>query len=291
MRTRFQVEDIEIHRIVEQEAGFTPVLEFLPTLTPQLLAENRAWLEPAALDPATDKLVLCFQSYVVKTPHHTVLVDSCIGNDKDRPTREAWHQKRDDHYMRALQAAGVGPEDIDFVMCTHLHADHVGWNTRLDNGRWVPTFPKARYLFSQKEYDYWAAEHAKTPIPAMADSVLPVVAAKRADFVTSEYGLGDHIRLMPTPGHTPDHFAVCLGRRGDRAVMTGDLIHSPLQARYPDLVMRVDYDPAQATATRRNFLERYCEADTLCCTMHFPSPSVGHIKRWGDGFRCAFAGD
>ncbi|HEV7997802.1 MAG TPA: MBL fold metallo-hydrolase [Stellaceae bacterium] len=285
MRTSFTVDDMTIHRIVEQEAGFTPILEFLPSLSRELLDENRAWLEPAALDPATDMAVLCFQSYVVKTPHHTVLVDSCIGNDKVRPTREAWNRKTDDHYMRALAAAGVGVDDIDFVMCTHLHADHVGWNTRLDNGRWVPTFPKARYLFSKKEYDYWAGEHARTPLDAIADSVLPVIEAKKAELVTSDHALDDHIRLMPTPGHTPDHFAVCLGRGGDLAVMTGDLIHSPIQARYPDLVMRVDYDQKQASATRRGFLERYCDTPTLCCTMHFPSPSVGHIKRWGDGFR------
>jgi len=223
---------------------------------------------------------------VVKTPHHTVLVDSCIGNDKIRPTREAWNRKTDDHYMRALAAAGVSVADVDFVMCTHLHADHVGWNTRLENGRWVPTFPNARYLFSRKEYAYWAEEHAKNRIEAIADSVLPIVEAKKADLVSSEHALDDHIRLMPTPGHTPDHFAVCIGRGGDGAVLTGDLIHSPLQARYPELTMRVDYDPKQAAATRRSFLERYCETETLCCTMHFPSPSVGHVKRWGDGFRC-----
>ncbi|HEV2303475.1 MAG TPA: MBL fold metallo-hydrolase [Stellaceae bacterium] len=285
MRTSFAVDDMTIHRIVEQEQGFTPVLEFLPTLSPALLDENRSWLEPAALDPATDKLVLCFQSYVVKTPSHTILVDACIGNDKSRPLREAWHHKQDDHYMRALRAAGIAVEDIDYVMCTHLHADHVGWNTRLSNGRWVPTFPNARYLFSRREYGYWLEEHQKNPIEAMADSVLPVVEAQRADFVASEWALDDHVRLFPTPGHTPDHFAVCVGRGGDKAVLTGDLIHSPLQARYPDLVMRVDYDRAQASDTRRRFLERYCDTQTLCCTMHFPSPSVGHIRRWGEGFR------
>ncbi len=285
MRTSFTVDDMTIHRIVEQEAGFTPILDFLPSLSRELLDENRSWLEPSALDPATGMAVLCFQSYVVKTPHHTVLVDSCIGNDKVRPTREAWNRKSDDHYMRALAAAGVDVDDVDFVMCTHLHADHVGWNTRLDNGRWVPTFPKARYLFSKKEYDYWAGEHARTPLDAIADSVLPVIEANKAELVTSDHALDDHIRLMPTPGHTPDHFAVCLGRGGDLAVMTGDLIHSPIQARYPDLVMRVDYDQKQASATRRSFLERYCDTPTLCCTMHFPSPSVGHVKRWGDGFR------
>jgi glyoxylase-like metal-dependent hydrolase (beta-lactamase superfamily II) len=176
-------------------------------------------------------------------------------------------------------------------MCTHLHADHVGWNTRLENGRWVPTFPNARYLFSRKEYVYWAEEHAKNRIEPFADSVLPIVEAKKADLVTSEHALDDHVRLMPTPGHTPDHFAVCVGRGDDAAVLTGDLIHSPLQARYPDLTMRVDYDPRQAATTRRSFLDRYCDTKTLCCTMHFPSPSVGHIRRWGEGYRCEPVGD
>ena len=191
--------------------------------------------------------------------------------------------------MNALKAAGLGVEDIDFVMCTHLHGDHVGWNTRLENGRWVPTFPKARYLFSKKEYTYWSEIHQKTPLDQITDSVLPIIEANRAELVTSDHELNDHIRLSPTPGHTPDHFAVCAGKGGDTAVFTGDLIHSPMQARYPELVMRVDTDRDQAVRTRRDFFERYCDTDTLCCTMHFPSPSVGHIKRWDDGFRLEYA--
>ena len=285
MRTSFGVNDMTIHRIVEQEAGFTPILEFLPSLSKELLDENRSWMVPAALDPA-GMAVLCFQSYVVKTPHHTILVDACIGNDKSFPHRPAWHRKSDSNWMQALKAAGVTIDDIDIVMCTHLHGDHVGWNTRLENGRWVPTFPNARYLFSKKEYEYWDGVHRETPLDPMRDSVLPIIDAKKAELVTSDYAVDDHIRLTPTPGHTPDHFAVCAGRGGDQAVFTGDLIHSPIQARYPDLVMRVDYDQKQASATRRAFFERYCDTNTLCCTMHFPSPSVGHIRRWGEGFRC-----
>ena len=288
MRTQYGVEDMTIHRIVEQEYGFTPIREFLPSLSQELLEENRSWLAPAGYDPNTSNIVFCFQSYVVKTPHHTVLVDACIGNDKNFPLRPAWNKKSDPTWMAALKAAGVGVEDIDFVMCTHLHGDHVGWNTRLENGRWVPTFPNARYLISKKEYEYWAAEHRKTPLPAIGESVLPVIEAKRADLVTSDHALDDHIRLLPTPGHTPDHFAVTLGRKGDAAVFTGDLIHSPLQARYPDLHTRVDFDVPQANRTRRGFLERYCDTETLFCTMHFPSPSVGRLKRWGEGFRCEY---
>jgi glyoxylase-like metal-dependent hydrolase (beta-lactamase superfamily II) len=287
MRTSFPVDDMTIHRIVEQEYGFTPLFEFLPTLTQDAFDENRSWLEPAGCDPGTGNVVLCFQSYVVKTPHHNILVDSCIGNGKTFRHRAAWDKKQDDNWMRALKAAGLGVESIDFVMCTHLHGDHVGWNTRLENGRWVPTFPKARYLFSRKEYEFWTGPDAPTAIPPdpIRESVLPVIEANRAELVSSDHELNDHIRLMPTPGHTPDHFAVCAGRHRDRAVFTGDLIHSPLQARYPELVMRLDTDREQAVQTRRHFFERYCDTDTLCCTMHFPSPSMGHVKRWGNGFR------
>ena len=288
MLTSFSVKDMTIHRIVEQEQGFTPLLEFLPTLTQETLDENLSWLAPGGYDAATGNVVLCFQSYIVKTPHHNVLVDSCIGNDKTFDQRPTWNGKRDDDWMTAVAEAGLTVEDIDFVMCTHLHGDHVGWNTRLENGRWVPTFPNARYLFSEKELAYWTEIHEKTPLDPISESVLPIIEANRAELVTSDHALNDHIRLMPTPGHTPDHFAVAAGNGVDAAVFTGDLIHSPIQARYPELVMRIDTDQAQGVATRRGFFERYCDTDTLCCTMHFPSPSVGHVERWGDGFRLKY---
>jgi glyoxylase-like metal-dependent hydrolase (beta-lactamase superfamily II) len=290
MANTFRVGDMTIHRIVEMECGFTPALEFLPDLKPELLEANKSWLAPSALD-VDGNLVLCFQSYIVKTPRHTILVDSCIGNDKERTARPLWHQKKDDVWMRGLAAAGLTVNDIDFVMCTHLHVDHVGWNTRLENGRWVPTFPKARYLFAKTELDYWLAENDKTTLPPIVDSVIPIVEAKRCDLVTSDHALDDTVCLLPTPGHTIDHYAVALGRGGKDAVITGDLIHTPLQARYTELSMRVDYDPKQSADTRRKFLESYCDTSTLCCFAHFPSPSRGHIKRWGEGFRCEYVTD
>ncbi|MFL6836412.1 MAG: MBL fold metallo-hydrolase, partial [Bradyrhizobium sp.] len=233
-----------------------------------------------------DVLILCFQSYVVKTPQHTILIDSCIGNDKPRPQRPKWNMKADDTYMRALNAAGFSVDDIDYVMCTHLHVDHVGWNTRLENGRWVPTFPKARYVFAKAEFDYWTELNAKTPVPPFGDSVLPVVEAKQAEIVRNDFAIGDHTRILPTPGHTPGHVAFTFGRGKDDAVFSGDLMHSPLQARYPELSVKFDVDQALAATTRRNFLERYCDTDTLCCTAHFPSPSAGKIRRHGSGFVC-----
>lgn len=286
MANSFQVGDMTIHRIVEQEQPFFDPLTFFPTLTPEVLAENRPWLERmGALDAATGNLRLCIQSYVIRTPHHTILVDSCVGNDKPRPSRPFWHMKTDDTWMRGLAAAGLTVNDIDYVMCTHLHVDHVGWNTRLESGRWVPTFPKARYVFSERELAYWTEQHRKEPNPVIEDSVLPVVEAGRAELVRSDHALNDHIRLAPTPGHTPDHFAVEIGKGRTEAVLTGDLIHSPLQARYPEMSMRADTDPQQAAVTRRRFLECHCEANTLLCTAHFPSPSRGRLQRWDGGFR------
>jgi len=286
MSLKFAVADLTIQRIVEQESPYFPALELLPDLTPEMLGEHRAWLKQAHAIDDNDVLVLCFQSYVVKTPHHTILIDSCIGNDKPRPGRPAWNLKTDDTYLRGLAATGVSPGDIDIVMCTHLHVDHVGWNTRLDNGRWVPTFPNARYVFGQREYDYWTAQNAKAEVPPFTDSVLPVVDAGKADMVTDDFAIGDHVRIVPTPGHTPGHFAVAIGKGKDDAVFTGDLMHTPLQLRYPELSPKFDVDPAQGATTRRRFLERYCDTDTLCCTAHFPSPSTGKIRRRGNAFSC-----
>ena len=165
------------------------------------------------------------QTYVVRTSHHTILIDSCVGNDKDRPTRPHWHLKTDDTYLNALAEHGIAPEAIDFVMCTHLHSDHVGWNTRLDNGRWVPTFPNARYIFSKKELEAWRdvgyEKFSRTPFE---DSVLPVLEAGRAELVTDDYALDDEVFLESTPGHTPGHVAISLRSKGASAVMLS-LIH------------------------------------------------------------------
>ncbi|MGJ5181769.1 MBL fold metallo-hydrolase [Bradyrhizobium oligotrophicum] len=285
MALTFSVADLTIHRIIEQETTFLPAHEMFPDLTPEMLAAERGALRAGNALDAQDTLILCFQSYVVKTPDHTILIDSCIGNDKPR-ARPVWNMKTDDTYMRALASAGISVDDIDVVMCTHLHTDHVGWNARLDNGRWVPTFPKARYVFAQAEYDYWVAQNAKAEVPAFADSVLPVVEARRADIVRDDFSIGDHVRLLPTPGHTPGHVAVAVGKGKDDAVFAGDLIHSPLQLGLPELSPKFDVDPAQAALTRRAFLDRYCDTATLCCAAHFPSPTVGRIRRKGSGFAC-----
>src|SRR3569833_2931109 len=283
---KLSVADLTIQRVIEQETTFFPALELFPDLTPEILAENRGWLKQVNALDDNDVLILCFQSYVVKTPHHTILIDSCIGNDKPRPGRPNWDKKTDDTYMRGLAAAGVSVDDIDVVMCTHLHVDHVGWNTRLDNGRWVPTFPNARYVFGQSEYDHWPAQNAKAEVPPFVDSVLPVVEAGKADLVADDFAIGDHLRIVPTPGHTPGHIAIAIGKGYYYYDWACYVIYTPLQLRHPELSPKFAVAPAQAASPRRHFLERYCDTDTLCCTAHFPSPTISKIRRLGNAFAC-----
>jgi glyoxylase-like metal-dependent hydrolase (beta-lactamase superfamily II) len=278
-----QIADFSIERIMEQEFPLMPAQEMFKALTPEMLAENRSWLEPRSLTP-DGQVVVAVQSFLIRTPHHTVLVDTCVGNHKPR-NRAEWNMRTDNTYMEALASAGLSVDDIDVVMCTHMHVDHVGWNTRLEDGRWVPTFPKARYVFAKDEYAYWEGQNAKAANAIFQDSVLPIVEAGRAELVESEFGFGDHFRLLPTPGHTPGHVAVAVGKGGE-AVVSGDLIHSPIQTRYPELSPVFDVDPAQAATTRRRFLDTYAGSGKLCCFTHFTDCAFSRVERWGDGFRC-----
>jgi glyoxylase-like metal-dependent hydrolase (beta-lactamase superfamily II) len=281
------LKDITIHPVVEQpQVTFFEARKFFPGLTEELFAENRSWLVPQFVDPAGG-LILCIQSFVVKTPHHNILIDACVGNHKHRPMRPHWNMMNSDRFEKSLAATGLSVNDIDYVMCTHLHGDHVGWNTRLDNGRWVPTFPKAKYIMADRELAYWTAREKEDPasLPWITDSVLPIIAAKREQVVKSDFAFSEQVRFIPTPGHTIDHFAVLVGEQGRDAFITGDMIHSPLQGKYPELGMVLDYDSAQAGKTRRKIFDQYCEQDTIFCATHFPAPSTSHVRRWGDGFK------
>jgi glyoxylase-like metal-dependent hydrolase (beta-lactamase superfamily II) len=284
--TPIALHDISIHPVVEQQGAFFRAKEFFPTLSQELMDENRSWLEPDFIDPSGG-VVLCIQGFVIKTAHHNILIDSCVGNHKSRPTRPFWNNLNSDRFETALAGIGLSVNDIDYVMCTHLHGDHVGWNTRLDNGRWVPTFPKARYIMADRELQYWTARAKDDPatVPWIVDSVLPIVNAKREQIVKSDFAFNDQVRLMPTPGHTIDHFSVLVGRAGADALITGDMIHSPLQGKYPELGMLADYDSRQAGQTRRKVFDRFCEEPTVLCLSHFPSPSTSRVRRWGEGYK------
>ncbi len=275
--TQYLLGRIVIRRIVESICtGFDP-LGFFPGTTAEDWARHRSWMEPRALDPVSENLVLTIQAFLVRTRHHTILIDACVGDHKPRPARPFWHLQKWNSFLPRLREAGVEPEDVDYVMCTHLHADHVGWNTRLHDGRWVPTFPNAKYIFAQREWESFEELHRKNPQPHFVDSVLPVMAARQAQLVAADFALDDEVRLEPTPGHTPGHVSVHLASGGAHAVITGDCIHSPVQCVEPQWIMRADADAALARATRRAFLERYCESGALVCATHFPEPSIGRV--------------
>src|SRR5258706_6092283 len=282
MSLKFAVGDLTIHRIVEQETTFLPALEMLPGLTPDLLAENRTWMREAGAIDAQDVLILCFQSYIVKTPHHTILVDSCIGNDKPRPLRPKWNMKTDDTYLRALAAAGFSVGDIDFVMCTHLHVDHVGWNTRLENGRWVPTFPNARYLFGKREYAHWESERkkqgdGKVSDGSFDDSVLPVVEAGKAVMIDSDAQPDPLLTIKDYPGHTPGSIAINLKDGGKQACFSGDIMHPPIQVYHPDWSSQFCTDQDLSAKSRRRLLEDCVASNALLCPAHFPGANAGYI--------------
>ena len=280
---------IVIRRVVESICADFDALSFFPETTREDWARHRTWMVPWALDPASGKLVLTIQAFLVRTRHHTILIDTCVGDHKSRPLRPFWHMQKLNTFLPRLAAAGVTPEDVDYVMCTHLHSDHVGWNTQLRDGRWVPTFPNARYIFAQLEWDSFNELHRRNPQPQLLDSVFPVMEAGQAQLVESDFALDDEVWLEPTPGHTSGHVCVHLASQGAHAVITGDCIHSPVQCVEPGWVMRADVDPALAIATRRRFLERCCDSCVLVCATHFPEPSFGRITQREQAFWFEYA--
>jgi glyoxylase-like metal-dependent hydrolase (beta-lactamase superfamily II) len=281
---------IRLQRIVESVCTGFPAKGFFPETTEEDWKRHRPWMVPRALD-AEDNLVLTIQAFLVRTRHHTILVDTCVGDDKPRPKRPFWHMQKLNTFLPMLAAVGVQPGDVDYVMCTHMHTDHVGWNTQLRDGRWVPTFPNAKYIFSRKEWEGYEALQRTHPQPQFVDSVLPLMEAKQAQLVDMEFVLDDEVRLEPTPGHTPGHVCVHLASQGGEAIITGDCIHSPVQCAEPGWIMQSDADPVLARATRREFLERYSDNGAIVCATHFPEPSFGRFVRRGDAFRFNYEGE
>ena len=273
--TTLQLGEIAIDRVVEMEKAPFVLPEFFHEATPDAVEPYRAWLEPDALDPKTGEMLLTVQSYLVRTRHHTILIDTCVGCRKSYDGIPTWQDRRDDTWLRNLAAAGVAPEDIDFVFCTHLHLDHAGWNTRLVDGRWVPTFPNAKYILARDE----VAAAAELGHLDFQENVQPVLDAKQAVLVDTDYALDDQVWLEPTLGHTAGHVAIHLKSGSAHGVVTGDLIHSPLQLVQPDWSPHFDHDIVQSRTTRRRFLDTHCETDTKVMTIHFPLPSIGHVVR------------
>ena len=274
--------EVGITAVVEIDRSFNRTGAMLPDSTPEAIARHFHWLKPAFFDERVDDLGSRIQSYVVRTPEHTVLIDTCVGNDKSREEAPLWH-RRQGTFLDDLRKAGVAPEQVDLVVCTHLHVDHVGWNTHLVDGRWMPTFPRARYLFCGEEWEYWRHERDE----CIADSVRPVVEAGLADLVQPTHAIDRWLRLEPTPGHTPGHVSVRLATQAGEAVFAGDLMHRVVQVAEPQWSSRFCYEPARAAATRRAFVERFADSGVLILPAHFPAP--GYIVREGGQTRFSLA--
>jgi len=282
---RWNVGRVKITKIVELET--TGHTRFILPLASNDEIQKLPWLIPR-FATAEGRLKMSIHALVVETPTRRIVVDTGLGNDKQGRTIPTWND-RQGPFLDDLSAAGFPPESIDTVLCTHLHVDHVGWNTRLVGGRWVPTFPKARYVFGASEYAYWR-DHSTAPDKAaiFADSVAPIVEAGRADLVTSDARICEEITLIPTPGHSPGHMSLHIRSEGEEGCLTGDVAHHPCQMAHLDWSSTADSDPVQSTKTRRELFARFAERPVLVIGGHF---DAGHIQRDGDAFKFIAAGD
>jgi glyoxylase-like metal-dependent hydrolase (beta-lactamase superfamily II) len=275
----WSVGKVGITKVVELETvGST---RFILPLAGREEIQRLPWLIPHF---ATEegRLKMSIHSLVLETPNGRILVDTGLGNDKEGRNVPTWN-KRDTPFLEMLAAAGFPADSIDTVLCTHLHVDHVGWNTRLVDGAWVPTFPKARYVFGKAEYEYWR-DNSTGPdkIAVFNDSVRPIVDAGRAELVESDRRLTEEISLIPTPGHSPGHMSILIRSGGEQGLLTGDVAHHPCQMAHLDWSSTADSDPKQSAATRRELFSRFADTETLVIGGHY---DAGHIKRDGDAFK------
>ena len=281
-RMTWKLGKVTITKVVEpQTVGST---RFILPLASNEEIRKLAWLIPHF---ATEegRLIMTIHSLVVETPSRRILVDTGLGNDKEGRSIPTWNNRRGP-FLETLTAAGFPPESIDTVLCTHLHVDHVGWNTMLVDGRWIPTFPNARYLMGCVEFQHWTSQHGQKDVAhVLADSVTPVWEAGLVDLVETDHRICDEVSLVPTPGHTPGHVSVRIASGGEAALITGDFMHHPCQIARPQWSSTADSDPAAARQTREHMLTRLADAPILVIGTHFAGRTAGRIVRDGEAFR------
>jgi glyoxylase-like metal-dependent hydrolase (beta-lactamase superfamily II) len=244
------------------------------------------WMQPHFADER-GRLKMSIHALVVETPDRRIVVDTCLGNDKQGRRIPTWNNLQGP-FLADLAAAGYPREAIDTVLCTHLHVDHVGWNTMLVDGKWVPAFPQARYLMGRVEFDHWHSQHDRDDMAAIfADSVKPVYDAGLVDLVETDHRVCDEITLVPTTGHTPGHVSVVIRSEGEEALITGDFIHHPCQIAHPEWSSTADTDPEAARRTRDRMLKELSERPVLVIGTHFAGATAGRIVRDGDAYRLA----
>jgi glyoxylase-like metal-dependent hydrolase (beta-lactamase superfamily II) len=281
---RWTIGKVAVTKVVELEmTGGSRFL--LPQATPEAVREI-SWLAPHFADEA-GKLRLSVHALVIETPAgRRILVDTCLGNDKQGRRIPHWNG-RQGRFPDDMAAAGYPVESIDTVLCTHLHVDHVGWNTRLLDGRWVPTFPNARYIFGRQEFAHWSRPEAgdESQRAVFADSVRPILDAGLAELVEADHRLCEEVRLVPSFGHTPGHVSVMVASEGEEAIITGDIAHHPCQLARPHWSSTADSDPRQAEATRHTIFGGLAGRPVLVIGTHFSGPTAGRVARDGEGYR------
>ena len=277
---KWKIGEVTVTRVVEIEAtgGMSPIL---PDAKREILKEI-PWLYPHFVDES-GRMRGSIHALIIETPDRTIVVDTCVGNDKERGN-PPWNQLQTT-FLADLKAAGYAPDRIDNVLCTHLHVDHVGWNTMLVDGKWQPTFPNARYLMGRVEFEHWNAVDVDSTKQIMSDSVLPVFDAGLVDLVETDHKICDEVSLIPTVGHSPGHVTVLIQSQGEEGMITGDFIHHPCQFAHPEWSASPDTDPEQARRTRHEVFSRYADTPMLIIGTHFHTPTAGHLKRDGDVYR------
>ena len=278
---------IEIARVLEDDQPIFSPWTMYPDASPADFERERAWLMPRFYNETRELLETTMHSYVLRTDDHTVLIDTCVGNDKPGRRRESWRESNWP-YLENLAAAGYAPEDIDLVLLTHLHVDHVGWNTRLVDGRWEPTFPNARYVFSEIDLASLRDKHDSGDdqyVNVFEDSVAPILDAGLAEPVGLDHVVEDGIRFEPAPGHTPGQVNIRIVSDGAEALVTGDVFHHPIQAAHPAWNSWACEHKPTAKATRRGVFEDVADRDVLVLPAHF---EPCRLRRTDDGFRFAF---
>jgi len=280
----WQVGDVTVTRIVELWDFQDNIQMTMPDATAEEVIAMQ-WLHPHYATP-DGKQRMNFQGFVVQAPGRVIVVDSCIGAGRQRDFDVFCDLP--EGFIEDLESLGISRHDVDTVMCTHLHFDHVGWNTYKDpeTGEYKPTFPNARYLFGRTEYDAWQdtirndGVHTDTHLVECVD---PIVNAGMADFIEADHQIAEGIRCEPSHGHTPGHVHVRISSQGQDAVITGDLMHHPMQCAMPYRHATFDMDKEAGRQTRMGFVEKYADSGVIVIGAHFAEPTAGHIRTHGEG--------
>ena len=282
-----------ITRVEETNKPVYPLRQIFPQVTEELLAQHKHWMAPHHYEGETGRIRLAVHSWLLQIAGKKILIDCCCGNNKKKPGRPFW-EDLNEPYLERLAAAGAKPDEIDMVMCTHLHHDHVGWNTMQKDGKWVPTFPNARYVFNQPDIDYFSridADPKEGPaeLGTFRECVIPILDAGKADIVSGQkQRLNDFLEIDAAPGHSPGHVVFKLESKGQRAVFTGDVLHHLLQVHYPDWNFPKNSDAEQAKKSRRKVLDLVASTDSLMIPAHVGFPFAGRIEKTADGYRPDF---